>query len=122
MCSVTACFLQSDASEKPAARANTATAGFLVSAMRDLFVWNAFDRAFLHADGRARERLDHFAGPLGIGDPFVVELVRTRRDTAISVAGVDHAGVAAVDQLEEMVLRLAGTAGGGGARLRKQGV
>src|SRR6187549_2996638 len=72
-----------------------------------LLVRNAVDRAFVGPDGRPRHRLDHFAGAFGIVDPLLVEVIGTGCDALRAFAGIDHAGVAAVHQLEEMVLRLA---------------
>src|SRR5579883_6905 len=77
------------------------------SAMRRrLLIRDAFDRAFLGADGRARQGLDHGARALGIGDPLLVEVIRADRFAAHILAGVDLAGVAAMHQLEEVILRL----------------
>src|ERR1700748_1383300 len=78
--------------------------------MRDLLVWNALDRAFLGTYRGPRKGFDHFPRSFRIGDPFGVEFVRTGRDPAVTVARIDHAGVAAMDELEEMVLRLPGLA------------
>src|SRR5689334_8239220 len=70
-------------------------------------VRDAVDRALVGADRRTGHRLDHFARALGIVDPFLVEVIRTGRDAFRAFAGVDHAGIAAMQQLEEVVLRLA---------------
>src|ERR1700733_1611374 len=86
------------------------------------FVRNTVDRAFLGADRGPGERLDHFACGFGIGDPLRVELVWARRIALVAVAGVDLAGVAAVQQLEQMVLRLAGAAEIADQRLRQRGI
>src|SRR6266481_2227077 len=95
---------------------------FARSAMRDLLVRDALDRALLRTDRASRKRLDHLPRALGVGDPFGIEFIRTGRHAAIAVARVDHAGVAAVDQLEEMVLRLAGLARVADQRLGALGV
>src|ERR1700675_4015059 len=75
-----------------------------------LLVRDAVDRAFLGTRSRTGHGLDHFPRPFGIVDPLLVEIVRTGRDAARAFAGIDHAGVAAMHQLVEMVLRLAGAA------------
>src|SRR5437868_8668449 len=80
------------------------------STMRDLLARNALDRTFLGAHRGPRKRLDHLARSFGIGDPFGIELVWTSRDAAVPIARIDHAGIAAMHKLEEMVLRLAGLA------------
>src|ERR1700730_4150596 len=69
-------------------------------------IGNALDRTFFSADRRTRQRLDRGAGPFGIRDPFFVEIVRADRFAAHILSRVDLAGVAAVEQLEEMVLGL----------------
>src|SRR3979490_2329063 len=69
-------------------------------------VWNAFNGSFFGPDSLPREGFHHFAGAFGIGDPFVVELVRARRDATVAFAGIDHPGIAAMHQLEEMVFGL----------------
>src|SRR5262249_17019791 len=71
------------------------------SAMGDPLGRNALDRALLGADRRPRELLDHLTRPFRIGDPLVVELVGTGRHATVTVTGIDHAGVAAVQKLEE---------------------
>jgi len=49
-----------------------------VSAMgRNLLVRNAFDRTLFRADGRPREGFHHRAGTFGVGDPLLVEVIRT---------------------------------------------
>jgi hypothetical protein len=73
---------------------------------RRLLVGDAVDWAFVGAGGRAGHRLDHFAGAFGIVDPLLVEIVGTGGDSARAFAGIDHAGIAAMDQLIEVVLRL----------------
>ena len=78
----------------------------LVVARRRL-IRNAVDRAFVGPDRRPGHRLDHFARAFGIVDPFLVEVVGAGRDALRAFAGIDHAGIAAMQQLEEMVLRLA---------------
>src|SRR5437016_13645852 len=80
-------------------RAGNAAAGathFSSSAMRDFLARDALDRAFLGTNGRSRKRLYHLPRALGIGDPLGIELVWTGRHAAIAVAGVDHAGIAAM--------------------------
>ena len=66
--------------------------------------------------------LHHFAGSFGIGDPFGIEIIGTVGHATIAFAGIDHAGVAAVHELEEVILRLAGAAGIADQRLRELGV
>ena len=56
-----------------------------------LLVWNPVDRALGRPRGRARHRLDHFAGAFGIGDPFRTEVVGTGRQALGAFAGIDHA-------------------------------
>src|SRR3954451_11192107 len=73
---------------------------------RPRIIRNAVDRAFSRPRSRAGHCLDHVSRALGIGDPILVEIIGTGRDAARTLAGIDHAGVAAVDQLVEMVLRL----------------
>src|SRR5437764_8295284 len=92
------------------------------SAMSDLLVRDALDRTFLGAHRGPRKGFDHLARSFGIRDPFRVELVGTGRDPAIAVARIDHAGIAAMHQLEEVVLRLAGLAGVADQRLGELGV
>src|SRR6266566_3212548 len=108
--------------EKPVSTFPDRALAFHISAMRDLLCRDALDRTFLGAHGGSRERLHHFPGAFRIGDPLRIELVGTGRDAAIAVARVDHAGVAAMDQLEEMVLRLAGRARVADQRLGELGV
>src|SRR5882757_98972 len=82
-----------------------------VSVIRSrLLVRDAVDRTFLGTRSRPGHRLDHFPRPFGIVDPLLVEIVGTGRDAARAFAGIDHAGVAAMHQLIEMVLRLPGPA------------
>ena len=69
-------------------------------------VRNAVDRTLVGADRRPRHCLDHFARAFGIVDPFLVEVIGAGRDAFRAFAGVDHAGIAAMQQLEEMVLGL----------------
>src|SRR5271163_4342901 len=85
--------------------------GKLSSPMLGALVRDALDRTFLNAHGRAGERLHHFAGAFGIGDPFGIEIVRASRHAAVAFAGIDLAGVATVHQLEQMVLGLSGASG-----------
>src|ERR1700730_2999832 len=85
-------------------------------------VWHSLDRRLIRAHGRSREGFHHFARTLGIGNPFVVELVRARRDAAVAFAGVDHSSIAAVHQLEEMIFGLSGPARVADQHLRKLGV
>src|SRR4030081_1942834 len=77
---------------------------------RGLLIRDPVDWAFVSARGRAGHRLDHFARAFRIGDPLLVEIVGADRDAARAFAGIDHAGIAAMDQLVEVVLRLAGAA------------
>src|SRR6266700_3846867 len=81
----------------------------LVVARRGL-IRDAVDRAFSGARGRAGHRFDHVPRAFGIGDPVLVEIIRASRNAARAFAGIDHAGIAAVNKLVEMVLRLTGTA------------
>ena len=74
---------------------------------RGLLVRNARDRAFRGTCGRAGHRLDHFARAFGIGDPLRIEVVGTGRQPFRAFARIDHAGITAMDQLVEVVLRLA---------------
>src|SRR5262245_24428641 len=90
--------------------------------MSDLPARNALDRTFLGAHRCPRKGLDHLPRPLGIGDPFGIELVGTGRHATLAVAGIDRAGVAAMDQLEEMILGLAGLARTADQRLGELGV
>src|SRR6266849_136844 len=92
------------------------------SAMRGHLVWNSLDRAFLSPDGRSRHRFDHLAGTFRIGDPVLVEFVRADGVTASVLTRVDHAGIAAVHQLEEVVLRLHVAPGVAYQRHRELGV
>src|ERR1700733_1702362 len=93
------------------------------SAMRRRFlVRDAFDRALVGSDGRPGQRLDHGARAFRIGDPLLVEVVWTDRFTADVLAGIDLAGVAAVHQLEQMVLRLHVAPRIADQRLRELGV
>src|SRR5258708_22664515 len=90
--------------------------------MRGGLVRNAIDRAFVDAHGGSREGFHHLARAFGIGNPLEIEVVRTRRDAAIAFAGIDHAGIAAVYQLEEMIFGLSGAAGVADQRLRDRGI
>src|SRR5437899_4515754 len=78
----------------------------LVVARRAL-IRDALDRAFGGPRGRTGHRLDHVPRAFRIGDPVLVEIIGAGRDAARALAGIDHPGVAAMDQLVEMVLRLA---------------
>src|SRR3984893_7113899 len=98
-----------DAGCAPAREAPARTSSHRSAMSRDL-VRNALDRSFLCSHGLAGEGFHHFPRTLGIGDPFVVELVRARRDAAVAFAGIDHSGIAAMHQLEEMVFGLSGPA------------
>src|SRR5436190_2399878 len=70
-------------------------------------VRDAVDRALVGPNRRTGHRLDHFARAFGIVDPFLVEVIGACRDALRAFAGIDHAGIAAMQQLEEVVLRLA---------------
>src|SRR5216684_3977872 len=72
--------------------------------------------------GRPTLTPHHFARPFGIGDPFVVELIGACRDAAVAFAGIDHSGITAVHQLEEMVFGLSVLACVADQHLRKLGV
>src|SRR3984957_20958023 len=74
---------------------------------RGQLIRDALDRALVVSCGRAGHRLDLFTGAFRIGNPVLVEIVRTGRDTARAFARIDHAGIAAMNQLVEVVLRLA---------------
>src|ERR1700692_2440541 len=95
---------------------------FSQSAVRSGLVRNALDRAFLDTHSRSRERLHHFTRAFGIGDPFRIEIVRACRDAAVTLAGIDHAGIAAVHQLEEMVFGLSVAARVADQRLGNRGI
>jgi len=69
-----------------------------------LLMGDAVNRAFIGADGRTRNGLDIGPRLRGIGNPGAIKLVGTFRHAAIAVAGIDHARVTAVQQLEQMVL------------------
>src|SRR6202171_5626441 len=74
---------------------------------RRLLIRDAVDRTFFSPRGRAGHRLDDFARAFRIGYPLGVEIVGAGRDATRAFAGIDHAGIAAMDQFIEMVLRLA---------------
>src|SRR5882724_6495758 len=76
------------------------------SAMSGHLVRNSLDRAFLGPDGRSRHRFDHLTGTFRISDPVLVEFVRADGVTAGVLARVEHAGIATVHELEEVILRL----------------
>src|SRR5260370_12406978 len=78
----------------------------LALVMRRHLVRTALDWCLLRSHGLAGEGFHHLSGAFGIGDPFVVELVRAGSDAAIAFAGIDHSGVAAVHQFEEMIFGL----------------
>src|SRR5450755_5082673 len=80
-----------------------AQASSLGSAMSGDLVWNSLDRSFVGSHGGPGKGFHHFPCSFGIGDPLVVELVGARRDAAVAFAGIDHSGITAVHQLEEMV-------------------
>src|SRR5260370_18161969 len=90
--------------------------------MRGHLVWNSLDGAFVGSDGRSRHRFDHLAGTLRIGDPVLVEFVRADGVTASVLTRVDHAGIATVHELEEVILRLHVASGVAYQRHRKLGV
>src|SRR5207237_412433 len=71
-----------------------------------LLVGHTGDGAFRGADRLARHRLDLLAGFIRVADPVAVELIGTLGDSGALFAAVDGAGVAAVEQFEEMVLGL----------------
>ena len=54
---------------------------------------NAFDRAFVGADGGTRQGLHHGARTFRIGDPFLVEVVGTDRLAAHILARIYFAGI-----------------------------
>ena len=64
------------------------------------------DRALRHTGSRAGQSLDILARLLGVGDPGAVELERTLRQAPVAIAGRLQAAVAAVEDLEQVVLRL----------------
>src|SRR5450830_231289 len=70
-------------------------------------VGNALDRAFLGAHHGAREGLDRLLRALGVVHPAAVEVIGAGGHALVAVARVDGAGVATVQQLEQVVLRLA---------------
>ena len=67
-------------------------------------VRDAIHRAFLRPDSLTSQRFYHLAGSFRIVYPLTVELVRAFGDTAITVTRIDHTGVAAVHQFEEVVV------------------
>src|SRR5262245_2695138 len=76
-----------------------------LSAMgRGLLVRNAFNRALFGPDRRPRQSLHHGACAFGIGDPFLIEVVRTNCLTSYVLARIDLAGVSAMHKLEQMIL------------------
>src|SRR5664279_2360891 len=89
---------------------------------RGLLIRDAVDRAFFSPRGRTGHRLDHFARAFRIGDPILVEIVGAGRDAARAFARIDHAGIAAMDQFVEEVLRLARAAGIADQALRQLGI
>src|SRR6266567_4329652 len=64
------------------------------------------DRTARHADGIAGEGLDAVLCLGRVVHPFAVEVERALRDAVLAVARGMHPGVAAVQQFEQMVLRL----------------
>src|SRR6266700_3236967 len=90
--------------------------------MSHYFVWNPLNRSFLRPYGLSRKGFHHFARSFGIGDPFRVELIRARRDAAVAFARIDHPGIAAMHQLEEMIFGLSGPACIADQHLRKLSV
>ena len=81
----------------------------------------AFDRRFCGPDGLPRERLDTFARAFRIVDPLAVELVGTGRHALITFTRIDQAGIAAVQQLEQVVFALAVLAEVADQALRQSG-
>src|SRR5450830_900106 len=71
-----------------------------------LFVGNTRHRTLRRAGGLARNRFDLGACRLRIVDPGLVEIEGTIGHAGRRFAGVDLAGVTAMQQLEQMVLRL----------------
>src|SRR3982751_6282097 len=79
-----------------------------------------FDRALFDANGTPRDGLHILSRLIGITHPGRIEIERACRDALVALAGIDRAGVAAMQQLEEMVLGLAGPARIPDQRLRQR--
>src|SRR3954452_22302096 len=71
-----------------------------------LFVRNSGDRRFIRADGTACNGFHHFARGIRIGNPLLVEIVRTCSHTLVARVRVDQAGVSAVQEFEQMIFGL----------------
>src|SRR6516225_11078593 len=71
-----------------------------------LLVRNAFNRALFCPDRRTRQSLHHGARAFRIGDPFLIEVVRTDCLTSYVLPRIDLARVSAMHKLEQMILRL----------------
>src|SRR5664279_4387715 len=59
-------------------------------AMSRHLVGNSLDRRLFGSHCGPGKGFHHLAGAFGIGDPFVVELIRTCRDAAVTLTGIDH--------------------------------
>src|SRR5579859_7333847 len=69
-------------------------------------VRDALDGRVWCADRRTGQRLDRMLGLGGVHHPGSVEVEGALGDPLVSLAGGQHAGVAAVQELEKVVLRL----------------
>ena len=70
------------------------------------FVGNTLNWRLGSADGRSGNCFDAFARALRIGDPALIEVIGAGCHASCAFARIDHAGVAAMNQFEEVVLRL----------------
>src|SRR5262245_32158872 len=86
------------------ARANTSQMAPASSLRVCLLIRNAGNRAFLGAHGWPGQGFDHLLGAFRIGDPLLVEVVRASGHALVALTRVDLARVAAMQQLEQMVL------------------
>src|ERR1700724_3826312 len=91
-------------------------------AMRRYLVRNSLDRRLLRSHGLPGKGFHHLPGTFRVSNPFGVELVRTGRDPTVAFAGIDHSGVAAVHQLEEVIFGLSVLACVADQHLRQLGV
>ena len=70
------------------------------------FIGDARDRTLFRTHGWTGKGFDHLARAFGIIDPLRVEVVWAGCDTLMVLAGIYFAGVAAMQQLEQVIFGL----------------
>src|SRR5438552_16096991 len=76
----------------------------LSGCQRFFLIGKPWNRAFRGADCGAGDRFDLLLGLGGAQHPVAVELIGAFGHAFVAVAGVEQAGVAAMEQLEEVIL------------------